>query len=117
MARNLDTNSLLIATLCIIRNLSFEMANVQMIAYSAVIMQHLIALLLIASSPTSISPPVSVPYVYRSRNPALTQATSYALDTLYHIAKYIDITGLSRVGNIAEDCWQRDTFHHQGNER
>jgi hypothetical protein len=93
------------------------MANVQMIAYSAPIMQHLVALLLIASSPTAIALPVAVPYVYRSRNPSLTQASSYSLDTLYHIAKYIDITGTARIGGIAEDCWQRDTMNHNGSDR
>lgn len=93
------------------------MANVQMIAYSAPIMQHLVALLMIASSPTTISLPVAVPYVYRSRNPALTQASSYSLDTLYHIAKHIDITGSARFGGVAEDCWLRDTLTHNGPER
>jgi hypothetical protein len=93
------------------------MSNVQMIAYSAPIMQHLVALLLIALCPSAVAPPVAVPYVSRTRIPSLTQASSYCLDTLYHIAKYVDITGALRAGYITEDCWLRDTLGQNGLDR
>lgn len=80
-------------------------------------MQHLVALLLVAACPTATALPVAVPYLSRSRNPALIQASSYSLDTLYHIAKYVDITGSARLEGSIEDCWLRDTLNMNPSDR
>eukprot|EP00602_Paraphysomonas_sp_CaronLab_P002495 CAMPEP_0185038216 /NCGR_PEP_ID=MMETSP1103-20130426/33605_1 /TAXON_ID=36769 /ORGANISM="Paraphysomonas bandaiensis, Strain Caron Lab Isolate" /LENGTH=546 /DNA_ID=CAMNT_0027576547 /DNA_START=583 /DNA_END=2223 /DNA_ORIENTATION=+ len=117
MARALDSNSVLIAALTILRNMSFEMSNMQQIANSAPIVQHLVALLMVAASPSSTAPPVPNTHVSRLRNSSLTQASSYAVDTLYHIARYIDITGRRRLAITSEDCWLRDTFEYTGTDR
>lgn len=87
-----DENQMLQSILAILRNLSFEAANLSPIATSSACLKHLVYMLLI---------PVSAPNVS-------TDVVLLAMDTLAHVASVVDIRGPKRTVNQhrgwLEDC-------------
>ena len=73
----------------------------QLVSYSATIIRHICALLLL-SCPTSCM---------------MMEATSYALDILFNIGIYVDITGTRRMKKTLSESWMTNPFDSTGTER
>jgi hypothetical protein len=89
----------------------------QIMSCSAPIVEHLVALVMVAACPTATAPPVVYAHMSRLRNSSLMQATSYAIDTMYHIGRYVDVTGKKRLSACTEDPWLKNSLHYDGLER
>lgn len=87
VAKSVDANGILLAVLCLLRNLSFERMNESYIAHSHGMLAHLVSLLLISSD-------------------GLTECTRYVFDILSNVAKHIDVTAATRCRTnfYLEDC-------------
>lgn len=85
--RSIDANSLLLGTLCLIRNLSFEKSNDTYFAYSNTMLRHLTSLLLISTD-------------------TLTECSRYVFDILFNIARKMDVSASTRclTSFYLEDC-------------
>lgn len=89
----------------------------QIMSCSASIVQHLVALIMVAACPAATAPPVVYAHMSRIRNSSLMQATSYAIDAMYHIGRYVDVTGKKRLSACSEDPWLKNSLHFDGLER
>jgi hypothetical protein len=81
--------------------IQMQVTNVQMVSYSATIMRHVSALLLL-SDPTS---------------GMLMDATSYAMDILFHVALFVDISGTRRMKKPLAETWMTNPFQSTGVDR
>ena len=78
-----------------------QATNVQLVSYSATIIRHISALLLI-STPSGCM---------------MMECTSYALDILFHISIHTDITGTRRMKKTLSESWVTNPFESQGIDR
>lgn len=78
-----------------------QATNVQLVSYSASIIRHVSALLLISSPRSCI----------------MMEASSYALDILFHIGNHVDITGTRRMKKALSETWMTNPFEIQGLEK
>ena len=89
----------------------------QIMSCSAAVMEHLTALLMVAACPSATAPAVVSTHMSRLRNSSLMQASSYAIDTLYHIGRYVDITGQKRLTVSGDDLWLKNCLQYDGLQR
>ena len=87
MRKSLEQNSILLATLCLIRNLSFEKNNETYFAYSYSILSHLTTLLVISADSSN-------------------ECSRYVFDIFSNITKILDVTASLRCRThyYLEDC-------------
>ena len=87
MRKSLDQNSILLATLCLIRNLSFDKNNETYFAYSFKIISHLTTLLIISGDTSN-------------------ECSRYVFDIFSNITKILDVTASLRCRThyYLEDC-------------
>eukprot|EP01038_Epipyxis_sp_PR26KG_P016280 gene16280-22177_t len=81
LAIYLDENEMLLTTLCIIRNLSFEPTNEQILAQSSVILRHVVSILMASIETYSVTNTV----------------TQLAFDIIINLGSKIDTTGRKRI--------------------
>lgn len=87
MKRSLDQNSILLSTLCLIRNLSFDKNNETYFAYSFKMLSHLTSLLMLSADSSN-------------------ECSRYLFDIFSNITRIMDVTASlrCRTNYYLEDC-------------